>query len=455
MIRAVSGREVRWRSRVGASIGVGFMLACAIGPATAQPPVNIVAAVANASVTGQRWLTDRTVELTIATDAFTAPVPVEVTIPVGYEADRSRRWPVTYYLGGFGHDQSTFRADYDGEDITAAYPSIVVSPRGDSGFWSDWLGGAPPRYESFVTGQLIPLIDAAFRTRPDRAHRAIMGESMGGYGALSLAARHPGEFGAAASLSGAVDSDVPETWSVVGVASLGQGKGFDAVYGPRATQEVRWRGHNPVDLAGNLGETDVQLYTGNGVYDPSHGETQAEGSVGCPLEAALIHAPSVNMHEVLVAQGIPHRWVELPWGCHGVALFETEMRQAIQRFEQVFADPPTDSGSFDFRSMETAFDVRGWSVRADPGRALEFLDLHDVGRNGLTVTGSGTTTITTAPIFQPGNPVQAVVAGNPQDLTPDASGRITLTVDLGPADRQQQFTAGAVTAMTTATVTFG
>ena len=62
---------------------------------------------------------------------------------------------------------------------------------------------------------------------------------MGGFGAMSYAARHPDLFGAAASFSGAVDTNNPLDIAITG----------DEPFGPRATQEIRWRGHNPTDLA--------------------------------------------------------------------------------------------------------------------------------------------------------------------------------------------------------------
>ncbi|MFB7718897.1 alpha/beta hydrolase [Nocardia sp. NPDC056100] len=438
---------MRSRGWIGAAL-TGVALACTVVPAPAQPPA------ADAVIIDQQWLTPRTLRLTVATDAFAAPVPVEVTLPLDYAAESARRWPVTYYLGGTAHDETTFRS-YNGEAVTESYPSLVVSPRGDAGYWSDWLG-APgtfaPKYESFVTGQLIALIDATFRTVPDRAHRAIMGESMGGFGAMMLSARHPDRFAAVASLSGDVDINTPATWTVLSQSPLLQGGVGDAIYGSRADQEIRWRGHNPADLAANLAGLDLQLYTGNGVYDPAGGETQLEASLGCPVEGGIINPASRSMHTVLTDLGIAHRWMELAWGCHGVALFETEMRHAIARFEQVFTDPPPTLRSFDFRSIDPAFEIRGWSVRADPTRAVEFLELGSADADGFTLTGSGTTTITT-PALAPAPALPTVtVDGQPTAVSRDEHGRLTLTVDLGPANAQQQFTPGASTPVRSAEV---
>ena len=211
------------------------------------------AAAANpAVIIDEQRVTDRVIELTIDTPAFTEPTKVHVDLPTGYADDPGRRWPVTYYTSGTMNNYNTFNDFLGGEELTEDYPSILVSPDGNSGYWSDWFNGGalgPPEYETYVIDQLIPLIDEHFRTIPDRAHRVIFGISMGGYGSTMLAARHPDLFGAAATLSGAVDSNLPANGAVLSLSSTFDGGEPDAIYGPRATQEVRWHGHNPTDLS--------------------------------------------------------------------------------------------------------------------------------------------------------------------------------------------------------------
>jgi S-formylglutathione hydrolase FrmB len=412
--------------------------------------------VAGATIVGEEWLTARTLQLTVATAAFVAPVAVEVMFPTDYDTHSKKRWPVTYYTAGTNHDQTTFRVDYAGERLTGTYSSIVVSPRGDSGYWSDWFNGGsggPPEYESFVTQQLVGLIDANFRTIPDRAHRAILGESMGGYGSLMLAARHPDEFVAAATLSGAVDSNWPAGAAAITASPVLEGGQPDAIYGPVATQAVRWHGHNPTDLAANLRGVDLQVFTGSGVLDPTHGEVAADAA-GCGLESSIVHPESVSLHEKLVALNIPHYWSELDWGCHSTALFEYEIGHAIQRFDAIFARGSSAPTTFDYRSIEPMFRVWDWSVSADPTRALEFLDLEDIGKGGLTITGSGDTTVTTPSIFAGVRRVTVRVDGYPTTMSPDTAGRITFTVHLGSADQEQQYTLGAASNLRTAVVTF-
>jgi S-formylglutathione hydrolase FrmB len=381
------------------------------------------------------------IELTIATPAFAAPTKVQVNLPAGYDAGPSRRWPVTYVLAGTMNSEASFNDFLGGEKLASAYPSIIVSPDANSGYWSDWYNdGAfgPPKYETFVIDQLIPLIDARFRTIADRSQRAIFGISMGGYGSMMFAARHPDLFVAAATLSGAVDSNLPANGAALSASSTFDGALPDAIYGPRATQEVRWRGHNPTDLATNLRDLDLQVRTADGTPNPSIGEGEGSGDVPSCIVEKGVQMASVNFHQQLDALGIAHAWKDYGAGCHTVPNFQREVTDTLAVFERVLANPPGPPAKFEYRSIEPHFDVWGWHVEADPARALESLHLQ-AGRAGVTLEGSGRTTVTT-PAWYRG--LKAVdVNGTP--TSPRADGRLRFVVDLGAAHTVQQYTQGA------------
>ncbi len=401
---------------------------------------------ADVRVVTERNITDRDVELTIATPAFSTPTKVEVILPTGYAADASRRWPVTYITAGTMNNQDTFRTFVDGIGLAKDYPSIIVSPDGNSGYWSDWYNAGafgPPMYETFVIDQLVPLIDARFRTLADRSHRAVFGISMGGYGAAMFAARHPDLFVAAASLSGAVDSNLPANGAVLSASSTFDNGPADAIYGPRSEQEVRWRGHNPTDLASNLRDVDLQVRTANGIPNPAIGEAPLSAdTVSCVVEEG-VHMASVDFHQTLDALEIHHLWKDYGPGCHTAANFRREIADTLTAFTPVLADPPPPPKRFDYRTIDPAFDVWGWHVATDPKRALEFLRLQ-AGRRGVTLQGSGSTTVTT-PAWYRG--LKAVdVGGTP--TVPAADGRLRFTVDLGAAHTVQQYTQGAMTMFT-------
>jgi hypothetical protein len=270
---------------------------------------------------------------------------------------------------------------------------------------------------------------------------------------MMLAARHPDLFADAASLSGAVDTGFLPIAEVVSASPALMNQPLDTIYGSQATQEVRWRGHNPTTLASNLRGLTLQVRTADGL--PSHrlGESLLGPTAAACVAEAGVHATSLNLHRKLTRLHIPHLWRDYGNGCHTVPNFEREIVDTLRDFTHEFAHPKPAPRSFDYRSVEPSFSVYGWRVRADPKRALEFLDLSHAGRRGLRLTGSGLTTVTTPPWFRGRHRVRLTGATRKR-VTPDNAGRITFQVDLGSPDRQQQYTLGAVTKTTTRTVTF-
>ncbi|MEX1220270.1 MAG: alpha/beta hydrolase family protein [Solirubrobacterales bacterium] len=398
----------------------------------------------------EEQLSERVIELTVDTPAFAAPTRLHVNLPTGYGADPDRRWPVTYFTAGTSNRYSAFNDSLGGEELTEDYPSILVSPDANSGYWSDWYNAGSfgkPMYETFVIRQLIPLIDARFRTIANRSHRVIFGISMGGYGAMMLAARHPDLFAAAATLSGAVDSNLPINGAVLTLSSTFDGAAADAIYGPRATQEIRWRGHNPTDLAGNLKGLALQVRTANGRLNPAIGEGgDPNDTLSCAVEAG-VYGASTNLHNAFSDLDLPHVWQDYGDGCHSLQNFQREVVDTLASFEDTFSDPPSPPAEFNFRSIEPQFDIWNWRVAVDPDRALEFLRIRSA-RSSLTLEGSGQTAVTTPPRYRGVRTVD--VNDRPKRVSPD--GRLRFTVDLGRAHSVQQYTTGSATSMRKRTV---
>src|SRR5438067_1131018 len=160
---------------------------------------------------------------------------------------------------------------------------IVVMPNdGPDGSYSDWYGselielGQPPAWESFHTGELLPWIDAHYRTIAAPGGRFIAGLSSGGAGAMKYASAHPGLFGAAGEFSGAVDADLP---GFSGTASLiwdlgylpGFGPPGHCTWGDPAAHEVAYLpGLSPGGLtaagSGTLGVTTAAAYRPGATY---------------------------------------------------------------------------------------------------------------------------------------------------------------------------------------------
>ena len=141
---------------------------------------------------------------------------MRVLLPAGYGLGPAPPLSGALPAAGADSDYRSWTQYGDAEAITAHAPMIVVMPDGGAdGWYTDWYRGdrpVQPRWETYHVGELVPWIDATYRTIAARRGRAIAGLSMGGYGALSYAARHPGTFAAAASFSGALEVGSADAW---------------------------------------------------------------------------------------------------------------------------------------------------------------------------------------------------------------------------------------------------
>jgi enterochelin esterase-like enzyme len=136
-----------------------------------------------------------------------------VYTPPGYDAAATRRearYPVLYLQHGAGEDERGWttqgRANFILDNLIAAKkarPMLVVMDNG----YADRVG-QPARmfdfrgFEEVVTGELIPKVDASYRTLAGRDHRALAGLSMGGMQALQIGLTHLDRFAYVASFSG-------------------------------------------------------------------------------------------------------------------------------------------------------------------------------------------------------------------------------------------------------------
>jgi enterochelin esterase-like enzyme len=133
-----------------------------------------------------------------------------VYTPPGYSAS-TQRYPVVYSLHGIGGTASG-RASQVAPTVDAAIvagtamPMIWVFPDGQTNaFWGDAFDGHKQVY-SHVIGEILPYVDANYRTVADRDHRALEGFSMGGFGAAMYAAKHPELFSAIIESGGALST---------------------------------------------------------------------------------------------------------------------------------------------------------------------------------------------------------------------------------------------------------
>lgn len=150
-----------------------------------------------------------------------------VLLPPEYE-NSADSFPVVYLLHGFGDDETAWYKDgliqfYADRDADTNGPMIFVMPEAFNTYYVNKYNGNYPIMDVLVK-ELVPAIDSVFRTIADPQHRAVMGYSMGGYGAVILPAKNPDVFktGVSMSMSFRTDSQYVEEPQNV----------FDSQWGP-------------------------------------------------------------------------------------------------------------------------------------------------------------------------------------------------------------------------------
>ncbi len=133
---------------------------------------------------------------------------------------------VLYLLHGGG---GGFRdwSNYSDVARSAGTSLILVMPEGDSSYYTNSATRPQDRYEDYIVHDLIVDVESRFPAAPGRQHRAIAGVSMGGFGAVKIALRHPELFSFAVGISSALD--VPTR--PFSVKRIGQWRQHRAIFG--------------------------------------------------------------------------------------------------------------------------------------------------------------------------------------------------------------------------------
>jgi len=108
-------------------------------------------------------------------------------------------YPVLYLLHGLSDDHTIWCRRTSLERYVRDLPLVVVMPDGGRGFYTDAIEGMA--YERHILEDVIGFVERTFQVRSDRCGRAIGGLSMGGYGSMKLALKHPDLFGSVVSHS--------------------------------------------------------------------------------------------------------------------------------------------------------------------------------------------------------------------------------------------------------------
>lgn len=129
---------------------------------------------------------------------------VFVYLPPSYDTAADRRYPVIYFLHGYGATAQAYvnlmglPGALDEPMTTDAREMIVVLPDANTLYNGSMYSNSPTigDWEGFVANDLVRYIDGHYRTVPERGSRGLAGHSMGGYGSIRIGMKHPEVFAA-------------------------------------------------------------------------------------------------------------------------------------------------------------------------------------------------------------------------------------------------------------------
>lgn len=255
-------------------------------------------------------------------------VPYCILLPPSYDAEKLRRYPVLYLLHGLGDDEQMLI--HSGgmnlvEDLWEQHQIkefLIVTPAAGASFYINSHDGQR-RYEDFFVQEFMAGVEKRYRVQPGRTFGAIAGISMGGYGAMHIAFRHPQLFAAVGAHSAALLEKLPnvttqDSRQITRLRVLGGafGSPFDPAF---------WNQNDPLALAKTANLSGLKIYFDCGSEDEYGFETGA---------AAL--------DKVLTSRHIAHEFHIYPGG-HNWSYFAEHLPESLEFTSHVFQPAATGS----------------------------------------------------------------------------------------------------------------
>lgn len=216
--------------------------------------------------------------------AMSKSVRVSICLPGDYATATSKTYPVAYLTHGSGNDDTTYAGDLSISEYARTNGVIVVCPYGGNNWWMDSPRDASIKYETFVASELVPYVDANYRTKANRANRLIAGHSMGGHGAGLIGFRHKDLFSTVGIVMGGVDLTQDRSRADL-VRLLGAYDDYSA----------DWTARSVVTEAAQLADGDFggRIFVQIGASDP------------------LFLQPNRDLHALLTNNGVNHFYNEV------------------------------------------------------------------------------------------------------------------------------------------------
>ena len=241
-----------------------------------------------------------------------------VVLPESYAKGKTA-YPVLYLLhGGYGHFNDWITKTPDKSllhRLADQYNIIIAMPEGEIfSYYLDSPVVKDSQFESYLTKDVINKIDKAYRTIRDKKGRVITGLSMGGYGALYLATRHPDLYCAAGSMSGALNPDM-NTWKLPPDLAKNIKAEFEKILGPLEQSPDKWAAYSVVGMADKMKANGLKLV------------------IDCGVDDFLIE-PNRELHRRLVFNQTPHDYSERPGG-HSWEYWQNSLPNHVLFFSNV------------------------------------------------------------------------------------------------------------------------
>ena len=197
-------------------------------------------------------------------------VPYCVILPASFDQDKARHFPILYLLHGLGDNEQfliqsgTWNLVQDLRERGDLKDFLIATPDGDRTFYINSKSGKV-RYEDFLLQEFLPFIEKRYRVAPGRANRGVSGISMGGYGALHLAFRHPQMFSTVSAHSAALIDKLPSFLGPDG-RSTPRSRAFQGPFGD-PPDPAFWLQESPITIARTANLAGLKIYFDCGDQD--------------------------------------------------------------------------------------------------------------------------------------------------------------------------------------------
>ena len=233
-------------------------------------------------------------------------IPNIIILPDNYSTQKEN-FPVLYLLHGAGGGYADWVKNVPKIKVYAdTYNMIIVCPDGGR---TSWYFDSPidknMNYETYISQELVSVIDKRYNTVAKKSGRAITGLSMGGHGAFYLAFKHQDIWGAAGSMSGGVDiRPFPNNWDL------------SKRLGEYSNYPQHWEENTVINMVHKLKANSLKLIFDCGIND-------------------FFYDANRRLHQKLLERNISHEYIERP-GKHNWEYWSNSIKYQLLFFNDYF-----------------------------------------------------------------------------------------------------------------------